>query len=217
APDPYSAATQFGGVTEIQVDDKLNFIEEPVEIMDREVKRLKQSRIPIVKVRWNSKRGPEFTWEREDQMQKKYPHLFTNSTPAAEMLNKVTPPDTYSVQAPSGGVTDLPRDIPLVRIEVLSNILRVLRIILVILPEHQSDTYVITMKMEILSVSTSNSTAVAGNPVKETLLKLNLPDHRSILTDSKIYIKIDMEVPGSNRLKDSKPHAHTRPTKVKTS
>ncbi|GJZ83533.1 putative reverse transcriptase domain-containing protein [Tanacetum coccineum] len=64
---------------EIQVDDKLNFIEEPVEIMDREVKRLKQSRIPIVKVRWNSKRGPEFTWEREDQMQKKYPHLFTNS------------------------------------------------------------------------------------------------------------------------------------------
>nr|GFB93840.1 putative reverse transcriptase domain-containing protein [Tanacetum cinerariifolium] len=58
---------------EIQVDDKLNFIKEPVEIMDREVKRLKQSRISIFKVRWNSKRGPEFTWEREDQMQKKYP------------------------------------------------------------------------------------------------------------------------------------------------
>nr|GFA86008.1 putative reverse transcriptase domain-containing protein [Tanacetum cinerariifolium] len=46
---------------EIQVDDKLNIIEEPVEIMDREVKRLKQSRIPIIKVRWNSRRGPEFT------------------------------------------------------------------------------------------------------------------------------------------------------------
>nr|GEV78336.1 reverse transcriptase domain-containing protein [Tanacetum cinerariifolium] len=46
---------------EIQVDEKLNFIKEPVEIMDREVKRLKQSRIPIVKVRWNSMRGPEFT------------------------------------------------------------------------------------------------------------------------------------------------------------
>ncbi|GJT01750.1 putative reverse transcriptase domain-containing protein [Tanacetum coccineum] len=72
---------------EIQVDDKLNFIEEPVEIMDREVKRLKQSHIPIVKVRWNSKRGPEFTWEREDQMQKKYPHLFTNSAPAAEVAS----------------------------------------------------------------------------------------------------------------------------------
>ncbi|GJV95972.1 putative reverse transcriptase domain-containing protein [Tanacetum coccineum] len=74
---------------EIQVDDKLNFIEEPVEIMDREVKRLKQSRIPIVKVRWNSRRGPEFTWEREDQMQKKYPHLFTNSAPAAEVRPKL--------------------------------------------------------------------------------------------------------------------------------
>nr|GEX18519.1 putative reverse transcriptase domain-containing protein [Tanacetum cinerariifolium] len=46
---------------DIQVNDKLNFIEEPVEIMDCEVKRLKQSRIPIVKVRWNSRRGSEFT------------------------------------------------------------------------------------------------------------------------------------------------------------
>ncbi|GJV15937.1 putative reverse transcriptase domain-containing protein [Tanacetum coccineum] len=63
---------------EIHVDDKLNFKEEPVEIMDREVKRLKQSRIPIVKVCWNSRSGPEYTWEREDQMRKKYPHLFDN-------------------------------------------------------------------------------------------------------------------------------------------
>ncbi|GJY71156.1 putative reverse transcriptase domain-containing protein [Tanacetum coccineum] len=51
----------------IHIDDKLHFEEEPVEIMDREVKRLKQNRIPIVKVQWNSRRGPEFTWEREDQ------------------------------------------------------------------------------------------------------------------------------------------------------
>ncbi|GJW17043.1 putative reverse transcriptase domain-containing protein [Tanacetum coccineum] len=64
-------------------DDKLNFVEEPVEIMDREVKQLKQSRIPIVKVRWNSKRGPEFTWEREDQIRAKYPHLFSNITPTS--------------------------------------------------------------------------------------------------------------------------------------
>nr|GEW52116.1 putative reverse transcriptase domain-containing protein [Tanacetum cinerariifolium] len=68
---------------EIQIDDKLNFIEEPVEIIEREVKRLKQSRIPIVKVHWNSKRGPGFTWEREEQIQKKYPHLFPNSAPMA--------------------------------------------------------------------------------------------------------------------------------------
>ncbi|GJX04514.1 hypothetical protein Tco_0539970 [Tanacetum coccineum] len=46
---------------EIQLDDKLHMIEELVEIEDREVKRLKQSRIPIVKVCWNSQRGPEFT------------------------------------------------------------------------------------------------------------------------------------------------------------
>ncbi|GKG07576.1 hypothetical protein Tco_0330545, partial [Tanacetum coccineum] len=51
---------------EIQLDDKLLFIEEPVEIMDHEVKQLKQSRIPIVKVHWNSRRGLEFTWKRED-------------------------------------------------------------------------------------------------------------------------------------------------------
>ncbi|GKE23648.1 hypothetical protein Tco_1435160, partial [Tanacetum coccineum] len=68
---------------EIQIDDKLHFIEEPVEIIDREVKRLKQSRISIVKVHWNSRRGPEFTWEREDQMQKKYHHLFPISTHVA--------------------------------------------------------------------------------------------------------------------------------------
>ncbi|GJY85900.1 hypothetical protein Tco_0499926 [Tanacetum coccineum] len=57
----------------LHFDDKLQFVEEPVEIVDREVKRLKRSRIPLVKVRWNSKRGPEFTWEREDQFRKKYP------------------------------------------------------------------------------------------------------------------------------------------------
>nr|GFB00382.1 putative reverse transcriptase domain-containing protein [Tanacetum cinerariifolium] len=61
---------------EVQLDDKLHFVEEPVEIMDREVKRLKQSQILIVKVRWNSRRGPEFTWEREDFFKSKYPHLF---------------------------------------------------------------------------------------------------------------------------------------------
>ena len=49
---------------EIEVNENLHFIEEPVEIMDREIKRMKQSRLPIVKVRWNTKRGLEFTWER---------------------------------------------------------------------------------------------------------------------------------------------------------
>nr|GEV15218.1 retrotransposon protein, putative, Ty3-gypsy subclass [Tanacetum cinerariifolium] len=148
---------------EIQVDDKLNFIEEPVEIMDREVKRLNHSRIPIVEVHWNSRRGPQFTWEREDQMQKNgilplewrllstvipwvtFHPSFILSTHCRitlellvhqlgafdfvlkptrvrlvlfrqprgdrslyfvlEMRNNVMPPDTYSVQAPFGGVT----------------------------------------------------------------------------------------------------------------
>nr|GEZ07479.1 putative reverse transcriptase domain-containing protein [Tanacetum cinerariifolium] len=67
----------------LHVDDKLHFVEEPVEIMDHEVKRLKRSRIPLVKVRWNSKRGPEFTWEREDQFRKKYPHLFIKTAPSS--------------------------------------------------------------------------------------------------------------------------------------
>ncbi|GJY74842.1 putative reverse transcriptase domain-containing protein [Tanacetum coccineum] len=65
---------------EIQVDAKLNFVEEPIKILEREFKKLKRSRIAIVKVRWNSKRGPEFTWEREDQKKLKYLHLFSSST-----------------------------------------------------------------------------------------------------------------------------------------
>ncbi|GJR74090.1 putative reverse transcriptase domain-containing protein [Tanacetum coccineum] len=68
---------------EVYIDEKLNFIEEPGEIMDREVKHLKQSRIPIIKFYWNSRRGPEYTWEREDQMQKNYSHLFANPEPAS--------------------------------------------------------------------------------------------------------------------------------------
>ncbi|GJZ47983.1 putative reverse transcriptase domain-containing protein [Tanacetum coccineum] len=69
----------------LYIDDKLHFAEKLVEIMDREFKRLKQSRIPIVKVRWNSRRGPEFTWERDDQFQKKYPYLFTKPVPSSSV------------------------------------------------------------------------------------------------------------------------------------
>ncbi|GKC41345.1 putative reverse transcriptase domain-containing protein [Tanacetum coccineum] len=63
---------------EIKVDKTLHFVEKPVEIMDREIKKLKHRRIALVKVRWNSKRGPEFTWEHEDQMRIKYPQLFVD-------------------------------------------------------------------------------------------------------------------------------------------
>ncbi|GKD14946.1 hypothetical protein Tco_1199353 [Tanacetum coccineum] len=67
----------------LHFDDKLQFVEEPIEITDRKVKRLKRSRIPLVKVQWNSRRGPGFTWEREDQFRKKYPHLFTKTAPSS--------------------------------------------------------------------------------------------------------------------------------------
>ncbi|GJT46380.1 hypothetical protein Tco_0955095 [Tanacetum coccineum] len=71
----------------LHFDDKLQFVEEPIKITDRKVKQLKQSRIPLVKVRWNSKRGPKFTWEREDQFKKKYPHQFTKTAPLSSVAS----------------------------------------------------------------------------------------------------------------------------------
>ncbi|GJS74600.1 putative reverse transcriptase domain-containing protein [Tanacetum coccineum] len=71
----------------LHIDDKLQFVEEPVEIMEREIKQLKRSRIPLVKVLLNSKRGPEFTWEREDSFQKKYPHLFINRASSSTTMS----------------------------------------------------------------------------------------------------------------------------------
>nr|GEW31386.1 hypothetical protein [Tanacetum cinerariifolium] len=70
---PFEITKRIGPIPlkEIQVDAKLNFVEEPVEILEREIKKLKLSRIPIVKARWNSKQGSEFTLEREDQMKLK--------------------------------------------------------------------------------------------------------------------------------------------------
>ncbi|GJY30143.1 hypothetical protein Tco_0413638 [Tanacetum coccineum] len=61
---------------EIKFDKTLRFVEEPIEIMDREIKKLKRKNISLVNVRWNSKRGPEFTWKHEDQMRIKYLQLF---------------------------------------------------------------------------------------------------------------------------------------------
>ncbi|GJY24560.1 ty3-gypsy retrotransposon protein [Tanacetum coccineum] len=58
------------------VHDMFHVSNQPMEILEREFKKLKRSRISIVKVRWNSKRGPEFTWEHENQMRHNYPHLF---------------------------------------------------------------------------------------------------------------------------------------------
>ncbi|GJS22666.1 putative reverse transcriptase domain-containing protein [Tanacetum coccineum] len=62
---------------EIEIDENLRFVEEPLEIVEQDVKKLKRRRIPLVKVRWNSRQGAEYTWEREDQFRIKYPHLFS--------------------------------------------------------------------------------------------------------------------------------------------
>ncbi|GJT69391.1 reverse transcriptase domain-containing protein [Tanacetum coccineum] len=68
-----AAVTLHVPLEEVKINDKLHFVEEPIEIMDCEVKKLKKRRIPIVKVHWNSRRGPKFTWECEDEMKRKYP------------------------------------------------------------------------------------------------------------------------------------------------
>ncbi|GJS15429.1 putative reverse transcriptase domain-containing protein [Tanacetum coccineum] len=62
---------------EIEIDENLRFVEEPIKIVERDVKKLKRRRIPLVKVRWNSRQGAEYTWEHEDQFRMKYPHLFS--------------------------------------------------------------------------------------------------------------------------------------------
>nr|GFB86940.1 putative reverse transcriptase domain-containing protein [Tanacetum cinerariifolium] len=100
---------------EIEIDENLHFVEEAIEIVERDVKKLKrrriplvkvhwnsrqgaeytweqrdvkklnQRRIPLVKVHWNSRQGAEYTWEREDQFQKKYLHLFTEPVPSSSV------------------------------------------------------------------------------------------------------------------------------------
>nr|GEY14708.1 hypothetical protein [Tanacetum cinerariifolium] len=77
------------------VANRLRFpkeLNEPVEILEREFKKLKRSRIAIVKVRWNSKLGPEFTWEREDQMKLNY--VF--ASPVSDRGNIIRRTDSFS-------------------------------------------------------------------------------------------------------------------------
>ncbi|GJW68587.1 putative reverse transcriptase domain-containing protein [Tanacetum coccineum] len=74
---------------EIEIDENLRFVEEPIEIVERDVKKLKRRRIPLVKVRWNSRQGAEYTWEREDQFRKKYPNLF--SEPVLSSSPRIVP------------------------------------------------------------------------------------------------------------------------------
>ncbi|GJW17643.1 reverse transcriptase domain-containing protein [Tanacetum coccineum] len=70
---------------EIEIDENLRFVKEPIEIVERDVKKLKRRRIPLVKVRWNSRQGAEYTWEHEDQFRMKYPHLFSEPVPSSNV------------------------------------------------------------------------------------------------------------------------------------
>ncbi|GJR14096.1 reverse transcriptase domain-containing protein [Tanacetum coccineum] len=83
---PWKGVVRFGKkdanlhvpLDEIKVDKTLCFVEEPVEIMNREIRKLKRRKIVLVIVKWNLKRGPEFTSEHEDQIRIKYPQLFVD-------------------------------------------------------------------------------------------------------------------------------------------
>ncbi|GJU50585.1 putative reverse transcriptase domain-containing protein [Tanacetum coccineum] len=68
---------------EIEIDENLRFVEEPIEIVERDLKKLKRRRIPLVKVRWNSRQGAEYTWECEDQFRNKYLNLFSEPVPSS--------------------------------------------------------------------------------------------------------------------------------------
>ncbi|GJS73865.1 putative reverse transcriptase domain-containing protein [Tanacetum coccineum] len=75
-------------LNEIEIDENLRFVKEPIEIVEQDVKKLKRKRIPLVKVRWNSRQGAEYTWEREDQFRKKYPNLFSEPVPSSCVVGR---------------------------------------------------------------------------------------------------------------------------------
>nr|GEV57735.1 putative reverse transcriptase domain-containing protein [Tanacetum cinerariifolium] len=87
-------------IDEIQLDDKLHMIEEIVEVIDRQIKRLRQSRIPIVKIRWNSQRGPEFTWEQQTNREAMI-NCIKNGDQPLPRLTRVSIAGTSSTEQPS--------------------------------------------------------------------------------------------------------------------
>ncbi|GJY33530.1 hypothetical protein Tco_0417999 [Tanacetum coccineum] len=113
----YADETLVMSLEGIHVDDKLQFVEEPIEIMKREIKRLKRSQIPLVKVHWNSRRGPEFTWERKDSFKQKYPQLFTNraassTTRTKAIEDEILPAEEQPLPVVASPTADSPGYVP---------------------------------------------------------------------------------------------------------
>ncbi|GJR77728.1 putative nucleotidyltransferase, ribonuclease H [Tanacetum coccineum] len=63
---------------ELQVNEKLRYDEEPIQIIDRKIMKSRSKQIPLVKVEWQFHRGPQATWEPEEEMKEKYPELFNS-------------------------------------------------------------------------------------------------------------------------------------------
>nr|GEW49382.1 putative reverse transcriptase domain-containing protein [Tanacetum cinerariifolium] len=93
---------------EIEIDKNLHFVEDPIEIVERDVKKLKQRRIPLVKVCWNSRQGAEYTWEHEDQFRKKYPHLFSKHVPSSRFEDPNYLDKVYKVEKALYGLHQAP-------------------------------------------------------------------------------------------------------------
>ena len=70
----------------LKVDDKLTYVEEPVAIVDRKVRKLRTKEISLVKVQWRYYRGQEVTWEVKADMKSKFPNLFDNRIPGTEFF-----------------------------------------------------------------------------------------------------------------------------------
>ena len=66
-------------LNDIELDKRLNYVEQPIEIVDRKEKQLRNKSIPLVKVIWKHRRGSDATWEVEEEMRKLYPDLFSDS------------------------------------------------------------------------------------------------------------------------------------------
>ncbi|XP_070020042.1 uncharacterized protein [Nicotiana sylvestris] len=68
--------TQVVPTDDVQIIEDLSYEEIPVAILDRQIRKLRNKEITSVKVLWRSKKVEEMTWEAEEEIKSKYPHLF---------------------------------------------------------------------------------------------------------------------------------------------